>query len=250
MKFRDLELSPEQVMELIKKKSPRYYEEFLSKGIILYRGGRSQDDIRIIRPNKIRKPLGWVIKHNNTAVFDSILNNADVATRFSNYPVFTMSNTTITDIMVDEMYYFIPIGNDYKYSYLSSLDNDFNNISTIDRNKIRELETLIDIIRRTYGISVDVNKYILDIINNSSVAKSRKQLLTDMGKSENITQADKDFIIDNGLVNVRKQFSKNNMNKKYITNDSNKLKNAKAEVWFNTKSYMLVPLFYRLKDYL
>lgn len=253
MKYRDIDVAGSELIELIKKKAPRFFEEFLSKGVILYRGGNHLNGKpRIIRPNKSRIPHGYVFDDSFVDVVDYAFKKAGIARRYNDYPVYVISNKPAVEIYVDEIFYFIPLG-DYTYSYLATMERDFN----LSENSVlvRYIEELGEIVRMLEDyLDLDYIQEMIKLAIDGGDIKSKSieayNIIMDNydDYGEKIYEFSNAEELYNALVDVSKRFSPESLNEHYFTNTVEPLVGNISEVVFNTKSYIALPSSYDLEE--
>lgn len=236
MKYRDLKMSNEQLKEIIINKAPKFYEEFIKKGIRLYRGGNeSSSYVRIVKTKPERRGSGFRFDEHLLKVFDNLITSNGVASRIK-HATFALSNDySDLEITVDRQYWFLPIG-DYKYSYLKDITPDFNYASNSFRSAVRVMSNFDDFFGTT----------LLNNILSDTSGKHYNDWI-DEYVEQNYDEEDMNSAFDNFIENLKIDFELvyelfhiSRIGDLFITNDSTLLKDNSSEVWFNCKSYLLI----------
>lgn len=236
MKYRDLEMTNEQLREIIINKTPKFYEEFVKKGIRLYRGGdKSSSYVRLVKTKPERRGSGFRFDDHLLKLFDNLITSNGVASRIE-HATFALSNDySDLAIGVERQYWFLPIG-DYKYSYLKDITHDFNFPSKRFRNAVRVMGNFDEF----FGTRLLNN--ILTDTSGKHYNEWIDEFIEQNYDEEDISPSSKRYIenIKHEFELVYELFHISRIGDLFITNDNTLLKDNSSEVWFNCKSYLLI----------
>lgn len=215
-------MTEEQLKELIINKAPKFYEEFIKKGIRIYRGGNgSTSPVRIVKTNPKRDQKGNTLNRQTSVIINELLKDSNIPNRRDNV-VFGISNDFgKIKLPVYSLFWLIPLG-DYKFAYLKDLSSDFNYM--LDKTFF---EALLKLKQLSYETSVtSIYKYLSspdEHINIPSDAHVNDEL-------QYLLQFTHKFLNIDVLPNY------------FETEKVEPLRNNSVEVWFNCKSYLLVDI--------
>ena len=249
MKFKDIELSSEQLKEMIETKASKFHREFIQNGIAFYRGGYEQhSDIRILATKKERVPLGGIAPRSISKTVNQIFESAGIASRTYNTLIGITGDPNKIKVLVDKEYYCIPLG-DYNFSYLKEITADFNYMK--DKGLIYGFESA-----RHLALLGKNTKAMLEnlLLSPHSEFDSNYGYLMDYLKMEADDPSSfyntNDFEEDKERLYPRLQrVHHENIGDSFVNNDVSLLKGgAVSEVWFNYKRFLLIdPDKYNLK---
>lgn len=236
MRYRDLKMTSEQLKELIVNKTPKFYEEFIKKGIRLYRGGnKSSSNVRIVKTKPKRRGSRFRFDDHLLELFDKLITSNGVVSR-TKHATFALSNNyNDLAIKVERQYWFLPIG-DYKYSYLKDISSDFNFPSASFKTAVRNMTKFDDF----FG-----TKLLSNILSDTSGKHYNDWIdeYIEQNYDEEVMGHTNESYIENLKIEfelVYELFHISRIGNLFITNDNSLLKDNSSEVWFNCKSYLLI----------
>lgn len=235
-------MTEEQLKELIINKAPKFYTEFIKKGIKIYRGARSDSEVGILKTPPTRNTKGNIIPNYVSEIFEYIFDEAGVSSRLR-HTVFTISGDYKgIKIPVDNIFWCIPIGEDYTYSYLKNITSDFNFI------KDREILYAASALKITKSIlKKEVDELLIQLYSSplsefeTNMNKIFELLIKHVENPESFFDMNdyEEYVRDapEELIELHPE----NFKKRFINNDNTTLENdVVSEVWFNCKSYILI----------
>lgn len=251
MKWRDLEISEEELVKILKNKCGVFINEFIKNDVPIYRNGDYYNEIRFLKTKTYRSGYGdllgnEVITKPIKEEFELLVNEYGIASRNKNAVFGIVGDWEAYDGMnTDFQNYLFPVGN-YKYSYIAdSKAVDFNidsgwklfEIITAIKDYFRKIASLM------MGIHVDMRELFIEYSD-----KPFREFLND--KEYIITEYTKYESMPSGLEEIRNLFEtieplyKNfkNLDKYYNINEIPSHEYFGNEIIFNCSSYIMVNL--------
>lgn len=260
MKYKDLELTDKELKELIIKKAPKFYEEFIEKGIFIFRGGYEQEDIRILKTKPTRISHGWVIPDGLEKTISTLFKRAGVASRRENTLITISNNIDDVKISFEDEFYAIPLG-DYTYSYLKTLDADFNYTKSELNDMLKSIELIKELfLRLPVQIGVDITEVINSVINGDGslfddligefddiISEFRSDLEDDSNDDPFTSIEIEHFENKKEELISEFKFIKDNLTPEkirslYYVDENEPLKGNSVEVVFNCKTFLQIPI--------
>lgn len=250
MKFKDIEMSQDQLKDLIKTKANKFYQEFIKNGVTVYRGGNdSGSSIRVVATKKERIPQGRKINRFTTSTIGKLFNAAGISSRVNNTLITITEDPSKIAIYVEKEYYCVPLG-DYNYSYVKDITVDFNYLK--DKSIIDSINTI-----QYFNIMGSETSAILEELLLSPISDFDTHYdnliahLKDRADSPSNNYDIEDFEEDKERsYALLKTAHYENLKEHFVSNDISKLLGGVvSEVWFNCKSFLLIdPEQYDLEE--
>ena len=161
-------LKPE-IVEVVKKESSKFINEFLKKGIFIYRGNDDlpYDELHVIPTMSYREAHGNIFYNDlfQTSL-ERYLKDHNIPSRYQ-YAVSTIAfdPSEFKGVGVDDWYYFIPKG-PYRYHYYSNVSNGDINVDNEAFNRLAEVSYEID---RIYDYAIGLvyqKEYVFNNVDN------------------------------------------------------------------------------------
>jgi len=156
----------EEVIESVKKNSSKFINEFLKKGLFIYRGNDDlpYDEMHVIPTMSYREAHGNIFYNDlfQTSL-ERYLKDHNIPSRYQ-YAVSTIAfdPSDFDGVGVDDWYYFIPKGN-YRYHYYSNVTNGDINVNNESLNRLAKVSYEID---RVYDYAIGLEYQKEYIFNN------------------------------------------------------------------------------------